>query len=288
MIKKVIYRNRIIAEIYFYLNYKKHGNKRLTPKGFAKYLTRHISATSTGYAGFQRKKYLEASLSFNIFNSKSKLKTSNITSTHFPIKEILSHIEKTMKEVYRFLPSKIKTRIYIFPTFRSFVKDKMFGVNGITPYRNTINIYIHPEPQNQKMFFQEIDHTVAHEYNHTIRFQYSPLSSISTLLDGLINEGLAENFRMRAMGGKISPWADVLQPEKVRKVFKKIRPFLHSTGKKIYYEVFFADKKYPLWTGYSIGYQIVKGFLKNNKTMKWEEIVKLKAKDILQESNFSK
>lgn len=286
MIEKIIYQNRIIAEIYFYLNDEKYGNKKLTPKSFVKYLTRYISATSTGYAGFQRKKYLEASLSFNVFNSKPKLKTSNITLTHFPIKEILSHVEKTMRKVYRLLPSKTKTRIYIFPTFRSFVKDKMSGVNGITPYRNTINIYVHPEPQNQKMFFQEINHTVAHEYNHTIRFQYFPLSSISTLLDGFINEGLAENFRMRAMGGKISPWADVLQPEKTRKVFKKIRPFLHSTSKKIYYEVFFAEKKYPLWTGYALGYQIVKSFLKKYPKMKWEKIIKLQPKEILEMSNF--
>lgn len=281
----ITFKDKTIAEIHTYLDYGEYKNKsNRTKKDFIKYLTRDISNTSTGYAGFRIKRYLRTSLSLNIFSFKPRTDKDSILFTRFPIKEIISRIESTLKKAYTFLPSKEMTRIFIFPTFRLFVKEKMFGVNAITPYRNVINIYLYPKPQKPNLFFQEINNTIAHEYNHTIRFQYLPLSSSTTLLDNFINEGLAENFRIAILDGKILPWADALQTEEAKKIFKKVKPLLHSTSQKNFYKVFFANKEYPLWSGYAIGYQIVKSFLKDNKKMEWEEIIKLKPKEILKKS----
>ncbi len=280
-------KNKIIAGIYTYLNYEEYKNKpNKTKQDFIKYLTLNISNISTGYAGFRTKHYLQTSLLSKIFGFNTRIAKKHILFTQFPIKEIVSHIESTLKKSYTLLPSRGITRIFIFPTFRLFVKEKMFGVDGITPYLNVINMYLYPKPQEPKSFFQEINNTTAHEYNHTIRFQYFPLSSSTTLLDNLINEGLAENFRMAILRGKISPWAGALQLKEVERIFKKIKPFLRSTNLKNFHKIFFANKEYPLWSGYAIGYQIVKSFLKNNKKIEWEKIIQLKAKEILKRSEF--
>lgn len=284
--KKVIYRNKIIAEIHSYLDLRKCKNEKATPRNLAECLARAIPGNSTGYAGFRTRNYLRRSLLFYIFEPQLGPANTNIGPVQPFTKEISYSIEKAMKKAYKYLPSGSRTRVYIFPTSQSFVKRRMFGVNGTTPYRNTFHIYIHPSPQNRKAFLREINHIVAHEYNHTIRFQYFQPSFSSTILEGFVNEGLAENFRMEVLGGAISPWAGSLQYNDAKKAFARIRPILHSTNNKDYRDIFFADKKYPLWTGYAIGYQIVKSFLQKLPVVRWTEIIKLPSHEILERSGF--
>lgn len=287
--KKIIYHNKIIAEIHPYLDLKECKNEKTTPQNFVECLTQTIPGNSTGYAGFQTRNYLCESLLFHIFGLQSGFTKTTIGPTKHFTKEISYSIEKAMKEAYKYLPSRARTRVYVFPTSRSFVQRRMFGVNGMTPYRNTFHVYIHPSPQNQEACLREINHTVAHEYNHTVRFQCFQPSFSSTLLEGFVNEGLAENFRMDVLGGTVSPWAGSLQYDDAKKAFTRIRPLLHSTGKKAYkayYDIFFADKKYPLWTGYAIGYQIVKSFLQKLPAVRWTEIIKLPSQEILKRSGF--
>jgi uncharacterized protein YjaZ len=50
---------------------------------------------------------------------------------------------------------------------------------------------------------------------------------------------------------------------------------------KIYREVFFGSKKYKRWTGYSIGYWLIKKFRIMNPNINWEEIIKIKPEHIL-------
>ena len=50
---------------------------------------------------------------------------------------------------------------------------------------------------------------------------------------------------------------------------------------KIYREVFFGNKEYKRWTGYSIGYRLVKEFRKKYPNISWGEIIKMRQKDIL-------
>lgn len=284
--KKVIHKNKTIAEIYPYLDLEKYTCKTYTPLDLSGCLAQIIPASATGYAGFQTKRYLRNSLLFHAFGTQKELNTYDFSPLKDSAKGILSRMGEALKKACKCLPSKARTKIYVFPTSQSFTREKMFGVDGFTPYRNTVNIYVHPKPKDKKLFFQEIKWTIAHEYNHAVRSQFFPISHASTLLDALVDEGLAENFRMQTIGGKISPWAGSLQRKKAEKVFQKIKPLLQSTSYKIYREVFFADKKYSLWAGYAIGYQIVKSFLQKLPVVRWTEIIKFPSQEILKRSEF--
>jgi len=284
--RKIIYKNKIIGELSIYCNYEQYIKNKIGLKlqDFVRYLVKDIKDGPAGYAGFQNKKYLKNSLLFEVFDSKSR--NNNIISFKIPEEKIVFNIENATIKAYKKLPTADKIRIFVFPTFRLFVKNKMFSVNGWTPYKNAINIYIFPESKDLKTVFQELKNTVVHEYNHAIRFKYFLLYVKSTLIDDIISEGLAENFRMDVLGGKRSPWVTVLKKAETKKIFKQIKPLLNSKSKDVYYDLFFADRKFPLWTGYTLGYQIVKSFLKRYPKIEWKKIIKLSSEEILKKSGW--
>ncbi len=276
--KRVLSKNKIIAEIHPYTDYVNKTGIEYTPAAFAGQLTKNIPASSTGYAGYKSKKYLEQSLLRHIFGHNPK---DTRISSQFPEKIITSRIAKTMRAVYSFLPSRTTTKIYVFPTIDPFVRKKMGGVTGFTPYRNTMHLYIHPKA-HQKTFLRKIEYTTAHEYHHTVRFQHFPTTS-STLLENMVNEGMAEHFRRAVLDGTKAPWAKALTDKELKKQWGRAQTLLSSRKYSDYQDVFFNDKKFPLWTGYAIGYWIVGLFLKQYPHLSWPELTKTSSRAILKE-----
>ena len=66
-------------------------------------------------------------------------------------------------------------------------------------------------------------------------------------------------------------------------LFRLTKLEVNSKKYKLYREVFFGTGKYPLWSGYTIGYYILKEYLKQQKEINWEKIIKTKPKVILKE-----
>jgi len=64
---------------------------------------------------------------------------------------------------------------------------------------------------------------------------------------------------------------------------KEIKPVLHKNNFKKYNEIFFETGKHPLWSGYSIGYFLVKKYLEKQKTINWKELLKINPEEILKE-----
>ena len=73
---------------------------------------------------------------------------------------------------------------------------------------------------------------------------------------------------------------------KGNKIFPKIEDKLNSRNQQLYYDLFFGSKKYPLWSGYSIGYYIVQNYLNKQKKINWNKIIRLDPQIILKESDF--
>ena len=111
----------------------------------------------------------------------------------------------------------------------------------------------------------------------------------TTLLDSIIFEGLAEHFREQIIGDNQAPWTKIFKLHQAGVIFleMKLANLLPSTNPEIRRGVFFGNKKYICWTGYTIGYHIVKSFLENNLSLGWKEIMARRPKDILSESSFS-
>jgi uncharacterized protein YjaZ len=90
----------------------------------------------------------------------------------------------------------------------------------------------------------------------------------------LIMEGLAEHFREYMVGGKVAPWSKALNDKQIISAIKKVEPFFESTKREDYENIFFGSKGFKRWTGYTLGYYLVKRFIKNNKNLSWEKIMK--------------
>ena len=192
---------------------------------------------------------------------------------------ILKIIENTLSKCHKEIPGK-PTRAFIFPSFSSFVKNKMGGVNGSSPWKNVILIHINPTVEDWET---TLESTIAHEYNHSVVYNYN---SFKTLLEGIILEGFAEHFREHVVGGEKAPWSRAVSEEECKKYFPKLEDKLNSKDSQVYRRVFYGSEQFPLWLGYSLGYQIVKSFLSKNKRMSWSTIVKIKSKEILKQSSF--
>ncbi|OGC47601.1 hypothetical protein A2886_02330 [candidate division WWE3 bacterium RIFCSPHIGHO2_01_FULL_42_13] len=244
-----------------------------------------IKPTKNGYAGYREGKYLPESLHGFIFSS---LENKGVDLS-IGVGDVLGIIKKTLNAVVETLPTKNNLEIYIFPTLSGFVKEKMFGVNGYTPYANVIHLYVHPDSTKLKDFNKNLANTLAHEYNHAIRFLYFPNSDSEKLIDNLVFEGLAENFREYVLGGKQAPWAQALSKDVARKVFDSFGGLLLSDNYTYddYNKIFFGNDEYAVWTGYSVGYHLVKDFIKNRGSERnWSKIIQMPAKEILEKSGW--
>ncbi len=276
-VKTIKSRDKIITHIYLPdLNYGlviKDKNQLVSA------LIKDIKESRIGYAGFKTKQGLQKYLIETVFD---KTKNDSDSFNYVLDKEkVTSIIERVIILCSVVLPNN-PTNIFVFPTFSNFVRKEMSGTTGYTPWKNTILVFINPLNQQWEKALAE---TVGHEYCHSVFLKYNKCES---LLDSMVFEGLAEHFREQVVDGKRAPWTSVFNYEQSKVLLVKIKSerLLHSTDRKTYRDVFFGTEKHIRWTGYTIGYYIVKLFLKNNPNLKWRDILSMPPKDIFNKSNF--
>ncbi len=194
-------------------------------------------------------------------------------------KTIGKTIRATIRKCHKKLPIPTNNFIFIFPWFPAKEDAAFKGSFGFAAYSCVLHIFISPESVTQK----SLADSVAHELNHTISFYYHfDRYSKWSLLDHVVNEGLAENFREEVLNTKSAPWAVALTEKEAFKALESIRPLLRSKNFRIHQKVLFGGAKYKRWFGYSIGYWLVKKFKKKRAKFSWEEIIKTKPEDILE------
>jgi len=261
-------------KIKFYFPELFHQSKK---DGIAKSIFKMMEKTGDiKYAGYLNKKNFYRNLSSNMGIPKEKdfYKSIDIKKKT----EIKNIIQKTISRCYRELPHpQTPIFIFVFPWFPTKKSLKIFrGAFGTAPYVQTLHLFINPENLEKKA----LKELLAHEYNHLVFYYYHPKKEY-TLLEHIVIEGLAENFREEIMGGKPAPWSLVISNRETGSQLKKIGNLLKTKSLKVYKEVFFGSQKYKKWTGYSLGYQLIKEFRKNHPRISWQEIIRMKARDFL-------
>jgi uncharacterized protein YjaZ len=273
---------RNLVKIQFCFPRIPHGKEAIKNK---RELVRLIAELMQGngsieYAGYPRDKYLYKDLLQHIGNGNiATYKIPSAVQRWYIIKNIYSAIQKCHKKLS--LPT--KNFVFVFPWLTN-KEDLVFeGVMGFTPYSSVFHLFISPQAFTRKSLIS----TVVHELNHAV-FYYFHRKDFSkcTLLDHIITEGLAENFREEVLGGKSAPWSVAVAEKETSRVISAVRPLLHSKSSRIRQEVLFGGRRFKRWTGYSIGYWIVKSFRRKYSEMSWEEIVKMDTKDIFAKSAF--
>jgi len=193
--------------------------------------------------------------------------------------EIEKTISETIEKCNDKLPVPTKNFIFVHPYFTT-EDDKVFdGVMAVAVYSCVFHLFVNLDEYSKK----SIENTVAHELNHTIYYyrHYDNFNNY-TLLDEILLEGLAENFREQYFNPEISKWAGALNKDEAFEVLKESKDILESRDQKVIKEFLFGNDKYQRWTGYSVGYWLVKEFINRNKNLSWDELMQTNPKRFIE------
>lgn len=226
------------------------------------------------YAGYSNKKDLKKNLlrdfkkeSVSKYKKPSKKKEkeikNNITETIKKLNNILSHPDPPIF-------------IFIYPWFPPREKCSLF--NGVMASASFYTIHLFIDLNNYTK--HSIKETLAHEWNHLVFYKYHSKNQY-TLLEHIIIEGLAEVFKEETIREDPTPWALALTEEEAQEKFNLLKGKLNQKNRNLYEEVFFGSKEYKKWTGYSVGYWLIKNFRENHSQYSWEEIIKIEAEEII-------
>ena len=170
--------------------------------------------------------------------------------------------ESAVVSVKKLLPIKDVDIIFYNNPGATFYEGEMGGIGGFTQDAHTMFISLNPRHPNFKNALEnELFFMLAHELNHTIRWQKQVEGD--TLLEAMIFEGLADHFAMEVTGRrKLTSYSDALTPEQKKTFTKKAK----EVWKKPTYnhkEWFYgsAPDIIPRWTGYTLGYDLVANYL---------------------------
>lgn len=178
------------------------------------------------------------------------------------------------------LPLPDKVFVFVFPWLPTKSDSVIFGgVMGFAPYSLVFHLFLSPQSFTRTSLIE----TVAHELNHALFLYYHhDRCNVYTLLDDMVMEGLAEHFREATVDGKPAPWSCALTRQEAFRVLKSLKERLYSKDHNLLQKIRFGGGAYKRWTGYSIGYWLVKEYMKKGKKKSWEELMKIEPKSILQ------
>ena len=204
--------------------------------------------------------------------------------------DVVSMVEDALEECNKFLPAANAT-VYIFPydpTDRTFTYNAR-GVGSFTTFGRGREIFLFLNPTHGG-WKERIKYAVAHEYHHSTWMYKNYREYEVTLLDYLILEGKADSFANIVYPDvEVSHTSTSISLSREKELWEKIKPNLDSTDAKYNQRVIFGDyEEFPYWTGYTIGYNIVQEYIKNNPNVSIEEWTNIEAKDILENSRYEK
>ncbi|WLR44226.1 DUF2268 domain-containing protein [Bacillus carboniphilus] len=132
---------------------------------------------------------------------------------------------------------------------------------------------------------EDIQAILTHEYHHVVRLQhYTKNEEDYNLLDTIIMEGLAENAVRERLGeGYTASWAEEV-PEKIALKWwgNLILPnYQLPRDSRKYHQLLYGTGFYPKMVGYSVGYRVVKDYMKKSEK-KTEECFDLEPKAVIQ------
>ncbi|KND46719.1 MAG: hypothetical protein AB201_02685 [Parcubacteria bacterium C7867-006] len=190
----------------------------------------------------------------------------------------LNSFEEIIRKSFEEGINKIQNKI-ILPNVDVVVSDNPgssipeTGVGGYAPTANLVYININPEFSDlEKTLFDEIQSTLAHELHHCARTE--KIGYGKTLLEALVSEGLADNFDIEVNNKKPKPWSVAIKDEELKDLKKKAEKDFNN-DKYNHSAWFFGsrDLNIPRWAGYSLGFDIVKDYLKKTDKTASELVV---------------
>lgn len=176
--------------------------------------------------------------------------------------------------------------IYVIPVNPNLsqVIEGMSGIMGLTAGSKQIILTIEPGVVGWENM---LEYAVAHEFNHAYWTDLNfGKSSKWTLLDYLVFEGRGDYFAHLLYPNAVAPWTMALTESQMSDLWNQIKPNLQSEDVGYQMEVMFGSRNYPVWGGYTLGYDLVRSALASNKNLEVAKWTNLEAVKILEESKY--
>ncbi len=211
---------------------------------------------------YKNEESLAVSLKRKVFGDTE---TSALKSVISSTEEITKILHETFIASFNALSINGNIDIYILPMCNEKASKDLGGVNAFTVEGgNVLYLLIDTKHLGWKKSLEE---TVPHEYAHMV---YTSKFDWNSILDGIVNEGLAEHFREYVIGGNQAPWSTSLKKSDAIEALNKLpetllNKFIDESNVDLYISYFFGTKKLPDWYGYSLGYWLIDEIMDKNK-----------------------
>lgn len=177
--------------------------------------------------------------------------------------------------------------IYIIPPSSELktMTTTMNGVFGFTAGSKQVLISL---DSTIKGWEKMLSYAIAHEYNHAYwtKENFAKLTQW-TVLDYLVFEGKGDYFAKLLYPKIKTPWTEALSSEKKTALWNRLQPELNNQDFSFQAEVMFGSQKFPLWGGYSLGYDIVQSSLSKDLSILPEIWVNLNPNTITETSSYN-
>jgi len=137
-----------------------------------------------------------------------------------------------------------------------------WGLGGYTTGPESIEIVVDPShPELARVLQDRLPQIVAHELHHSVRWR-GP-GPYNTLLEALVFEGLADHFAFELTGAPLPPWTQTFPEPETDLYLDRARAEL---DRPFDFEAWFfgIGTDLPQWTGYTLGFRIVRDYMAAN------------------------
>jgi len=187
--------------------------------------------------------------------------------------EIVDGIRKILPRVQELIPADSATiklaisSVNILPVWGIGART----ISGFTDNHQVETVEIYYDPNNSNFRVDLILRTLVHELHHVCRVRMPDFQL--TLLECMVNEGLADHFMLEVLKCEITPFSSALTDEQIQQNIIRVKPFTRikfESWTQEFNDKYFVpwmfgrtgDDPIPHWTGYSIGWKIVENYIR--------------------------
>ena len=136
------------------------------------------------------------------------------------------------------------------------------GIGGFNPSASEIRIFLDTGVENlEQVLRNEYAFQVAHEAHHALRRR--TVGYGATLFEAAITEGMADHFALLTAGGSPRPWSTALSGTALESWIDRVQD--EGSGPYDHGRWFLGGATdVPRWTGYAVGFELVRVFLESN------------------------
>ena len=160
------------------------------------------------------------------------------------------------------------------------------GADGMTGESGQVTVWFRATGQASlsQAARSSLPRALSHEVDHSVRILAGP-SFGSTLLQQIITEGISSVFDEAAFPGPPDPWDRAISPGQECTLWQTARSDLGDPG---LYDLwmFGSPGVVPHWTGFTLGYDIVKDYRDRHPGVTWPALTATSAAAILAGSGY--